>query len=134
MDIVLMQHIQSLNDLILLPTYKLNCLLSKEKLTFEEEQEIEKYKKIIRFVKEQVEKEMKKLREDKQSFELTFNDPYSFNEGDIITTDTQLLLIVDTPKPRYDKWYFKILYYITFKQLFVYRIDYKVIEIKDIEK
>ena len=60
-------------------------------------------------------------------FELVFSGKYC-SEGDLLrTSDDGCLFVVDSDvKEYYNKWYFKLLHFITFKKLFRYRAVYTI--------
>ena len=60
------------------------------------------------------------------NFQIRLNDNF-FRKGDLMfTPDGVKVKVIGEPKTHYKKWYWKILYYITFKRLFVYTAEYTV--------
>lgn len=48
-------------------------------------------------------------------------------KGDIInSTNSKPIIIIETPKKHYWKWYWRIFHYITFKKYFIPSITYKI--------
>jgi hypothetical protein len=62
----------------------------------------------------------------KDTFKLSFQETW-FTKGDLIKEDGKYKCkVIDTPKYHYFKWYYKILYYLTFTLLFEPKITYAV--------
>ncbi len=64
------------------------------------------------------------LEADKK-FELLLDSNW-FNKKDILESSGQKLEIIDTPKTHYNKWYWRILNFLTFKLFFNVKYTYTV--------
>ena len=63
---------------------------------------------------------------ENNSFELVFQETW-FAKGDLIKEFGEYeCKIIDIPKYHYFKWYYRILYYLTFTLLFIPKITYTV--------
>lgn len=65
-----------------------------------------------------------------QKFELLLDKSW-FNKKDILESSGQKLEVIDTPKIHYNKWYWRILNFLTFKLFFNVKYTYTVKAIKN---
>lgn len=65
-----------------------------------------------------------------QKFELLLDKSW-FNKKDILESSGQKLEVIDTPKIHYNKWYWRILNFLTFRLFFNVKYTYTVKAIKN---
>jgi hypothetical protein len=60
-----------------------------------------------------------------EKFEIYFDQDW-FPKRAVIDTQAGKVIVVDTPKPHYKKWYWRVLNILTFKRFFNERYTYTV--------
>ena len=60
------------------------------------------------------------------TFYITLRNNYFVKGDTYFDQDYKPYLVVDVPTPQYKKWYWRILYYLSFKTRFEYKISYTI--------